>query len=63
MKQEVTANKQPLIDQSLLPALLKAMDTAVFERRKLGNFVLVSEIPEWFTRLFPNFEQYLQNHH
>ncbi|MBN8589282.1 MAG: HAMP domain-containing histidine kinase [Rhodothermia bacterium] len=62
MKQEVTANKQPLIDQSLLPALLKAMDTAVFERRKLGNFVLVSEIPEWFTRLFPNFEQYLQNH-
>ncbi|MBL7977446.1 MAG: HAMP domain-containing histidine kinase [Bacteroidetes Order II. Incertae sedis bacterium] len=62
MKQEITAHKAPPIDQTLLPALLKAMDTVVFERRKLGNFVVVSEVPEWFPRLYPNFEQYLQNH-
>ncbi|HRK75208.1 MAG TPA: histidine kinase dimerization/phospho-acceptor domain-containing protein, partial [Rhodothermales bacterium] len=62
MKQEITAHKAPPIDQALLPALLKAMDTMVFERRKLGNFVVVGEVPEWFPRLYPNFEQYLQNH-
>lgn len=45
---------------ALLPSLLASLETVVFERRKFGNFNLIGELPEWFSRLYPNGMEYTQ---
>lgn len=62
MKQEPTSANAAQAAPSLLPALVSSLYYVVLERRKLGNFNVLGEVPEWFPRLFPEYEAHLQNH-
>lgn len=62
IKQDALPAQSAQNEARLLAGLLNAMDTVVLERRKMGNFNLVGECPEWFRRIFPALDQHLLNH-